>query len=178
MPHESMARLFALDHNFPEPIVEVLSEVQEGSGDADLVSVSDIDPRMADLDDWQIMLALHHHERPWDGLITTDSSILNQPPELAVLLQTKLTLIVAMAAGDDPIKATGLLFAYLGGICSRTDPDTSQVWKLRAASRAADRPWDDLKRAADHQHRNVEDLWQENRLGEKEFAADPLAEDD
>jgi hypothetical protein len=164
-----MARLFALDHNFPEPIVEVLSEVQEGSGDADLVSVSDIDPRMADLDDWQIMLALHHHERPWDGLITT---------ELAVLLQTKLTLIVAMAAGDDPIKATGLLFAYLGGICNRTDPDTAQVWKLRAASRAADKPWDDLKRAADHQHRNVEDLWQENRLSAKEFAADPLAEED
>ena len=78
-----MPRLFALDHNFPEPIVEVLSEVQEGSGDAELVSVSDIDPRMADLDDWEIMLALHHHERPWDGLITTDSSILNQPPELA-----------------------------------------------------------------------------------------------
>lgn len=103
--------------------MEVLSEVQEGSGAADLVSVSDIDPRMADLDDWQIMLALHHHER-WDGLITTDSSILNQPPELAVLIQTKLTLVVAMAAGDDPIKATGLLFAYLGGICGRTDPET------------------------------------------------------
>jgi len=107
-----MPRLFALDHNFPEPIVEVLSEVQEG-GEADLVSVSDIDPRMADLEDWEIMLALHHHERAWDGLITTDSSILNQPPELAVLIQTKLTLIVAMGAGDDPIKATGLLFAYL-----------------------------------------------------------------
>jgi hypothetical protein len=44
-----MPRLFALDHNFPEPIIEVLSEVSEG-GEADLVSVSDIDPRMADLE--------------------------------------------------------------------------------------------------------------------------------
>jgi|GEM_PF-6664452 len=43
-----MPRLFALDHNFPEPIVEVLSEVQEGSGDAELVSVSDIGHRFAD----------------------------------------------------------------------------------------------------------------------------------
>jgi len=171
-----MSRLFALDHNFPEPIVEVLSQVQEG-GDAELVSVSDIDPRMADLDDWQIMLALHHHERQWDGLITTDSSILNQPPELAVLIQTKLTLIVAMAAGDDPIKATGLLFAYLGGICGHTDPGTPQVWKLRAANRPARKPWDDLKRAADHQHRNVEELWRENRLSGSELAVDPLAED-
>lgn len=173
-----MPRLFALDHNFPEPIVEVLSEVQEGSGDADLVSVSDIDPRMADLDDWQIMLALHHHERPWDGLITTDSSILNQPPELAVLIQTKLTLIVAMAAGDNPIKATGLLFAYLGGICGRTDRDTPQVWKLSAASRPPQKPWDDLRRAADHQHRSVEDVWRENRLSKSELTVDPLGEED
>jgi hypothetical protein len=172
-----MPRLFALDHNFPEPIVEVLSEVQEG-GEADLVSVSDIDPRMADLEDWEIMLALHHHERAWDGLITTDSSILNQPPELVVLIQTKLTLIVAMGAGDDPIKATGLLFAYLGGICGRTDPDTPQVWKLRAVNRPAQKPWDELKRAADHQHQSAGDLWQENRLSEREFAVDPLAEDD
>lgn len=169
-----MPRLFALDHNFPEPIVEVLSEVQDG-GDADLVSVSDIDPRMADLDDWEIMLALHHHERSWDGLITTDSSMLNQAPELAVLLQTNLTLIVAMGAGDDPIKATGLLFAYLGGICGRTDPGTAQVWKLTAANRPPHKPWDELKRAADHQQRDVGDLWRENRLSEDELAVDPLA---
>lgn len=173
-----MPRLFALDHNFPEPIVEVLSDVQEGSGDAELVSVSDIDPRMADLDDWEIMLALHHHERPWDGLITTDSSILNQPPELAVLIQTKLTLIVAMGAGDNPIKATGLLFAYLSGICNRTDPETAQVWKLSAVNRPANRPWDELKRAADHRHENPEDLWRENRLSETELAVDPLAQTD
>lgn len=102
----------------------------------------------------------------------------HQPPELAVLIQTKLTLIVAMAAGDDPIKATGLLFAYLGGICGRSDPNTPQVWKLRAVSRPAHMPWDELKRAADHQHRNVEDVWQENRLSKGELAADPLAEDD
>ena len=171
-----MARLFALDHNFPEPIVEVLSEVSEG-GDADLVSVSDIDPRMADLEDGEIMLALHHHERAWDGLITTDSSMLNQPPELAALLQTNLTLIVAMGAGDDPIKATGLLFAYLGGICTRTDPGTAQVWKLAAANRPAHKPWDELKRAADHQQRDVGDLWRENRLSKEEFAVDPLGDE-
>jgi hypothetical protein len=130
---------------------------------------------MADLEDWEIMLALHHHQRRWDGLITTDSSMLNQPPELAVLLQTNLTLIVAMGAGDDPIKATGLLFAYLGGICARTDPGTAQVWKLTAVNRPAHKPWDELKRAADHQHRSVGDLWQENRLSKEEFGADPLA---
>ena len=74
-----------------------------------------------------------------------------------------------MGAGDNPIKATGLLFAYLSGICGRTDPETPQVWKLSAVNRPANRPWDELKRAADHQHENVEDLWRENRLGEADL---------
>jgi hypothetical protein len=64
-------RLFALDHNFPDPIVAVLGEYQV---DAELRRVDQIDPRMPDLDDWELLLALHHHAEPWDGLITTDTS--------------------------------------------------------------------------------------------------------
>jgi hypothetical protein len=30
--------------------------------------------------DWELLLALHLRPEPWDGLITTDSSILNQGP--------------------------------------------------------------------------------------------------
>jgi len=50
-------------------------------------------------------LALHQHKRPWDGLITTDSSMLNQAPELAALLRTKLTLVVATESGYNPVRA-------------------------------------------------------------------------
>lgn len=91
-----MSRLFALDHNFPDPIVAVLSDFQS---DAELVRVDKIDDRMADLEDWELLLALHHHTHPWDGLITADSSMLNQGPELAALIQTKLTLVVAVESG-------------------------------------------------------------------------------
>ena len=77
--------------NFPQPIVKVLQDFQ---ADAELVPVSAIDPRMSELDDWHLLLALHHHEQPWDGLITTDSSILFQPMELAVLIQMRLTLVL------------------------------------------------------------------------------------
>jgi hypothetical protein len=133
-----MPRLFALDHNFPQPIVDVLSEFQV---EAELVRVDRIDSRMPDLDDWQLLLALHHHPRPWDGLITTDSSMLRQAREISVLIQTQLTLVVALASGHDPVKASGLLFAYLGGICKRTEPDKAQVWQLNAAERSADDAW-------------------------------------
>ncbi len=66
-----MPRLFALDRNFPQPIVDVLSDVQ---ADATLVSLDRIDKHISTLDDWELLLALHHHTDPWDGLITTDSS--------------------------------------------------------------------------------------------------------
>ena len=166
-----MLRRFALDHNFRQPIVAVLSEFQ---ADADLVRVDAIDQRMPDLDDWELLLALHHHAEAWDGLITTDSSMLSQGPELAALIQTKLTLVVAMEAGHNPVKASGLLFAYLAGICQRTRPELPQVWRLSAANRAHAQPWDFLKRFAEHNNRSVDDVWTEFKLPDEVLSRDPL----
>jgi hypothetical protein len=168
-----MPRLFALDHNFPDPIVSVLSDFQ---AEAELVRVDRIDDRMPDLDDWELLLALHHHSEPWDGLITTDSSMLNQGPELATLIQTKLTLIVAMESGHNPVKASGLLFAYLSGICKRTQPDRAQAWTLSAASNPAREPWTYLKRFAEHNNRDADDVWTEFKLSPEVLARDPLAD--
>ena len=83
-----MARLYALDQNFPQPIVDSLRDWLEA--DAELTPIAEVHPDMATLDDWQVLPALHTDERPWDGLITTDARMLNLPRELAVLCQTKL----------------------------------------------------------------------------------------
>ena len=167
-----MPRLFALDQNFPDPIVAALQDFQ---ADAELVRVDQIDPRMAELDDWELLLALYHHPRPWDGLITTDSSMLNQARELATLVQTKLTLVVAAGAGHNPVRASGLLFANLAWICQRTRPDVPQAWKLRARPRRHDEPWELLRSHAGHNNRTVQDVWNEQRLTAGELARDPLA---
>lgn len=169
-----MPRLFALDHNFPQPIVQVLSSFQ---ADAELVRVDQIDSRMADLDDWELLLALHHHAEAWDGLITTDSSMLKQGPELAALIQTKLTLVVAMESGHNPVKASGLLFAYLEGICQRTTPDKPQAWTPRAVNRAHNEPWDYIEQFAKHNNRSTDDVWKEFQLSSTQLARDPLADD-
>ena len=95
-----MARRLALDQNFPEPIVDGLADWL--ASDAELVPIRRIDDRMATLDDWEVLLALHADDSHWDGLITTDSKILSLPRELAVLCQTKLTLVVVEAVGHDP----------------------------------------------------------------------------
>jgi hypothetical protein len=100
--------------------------------------------------------------------------MLAQGPELAALLQTKLTLVVAMEAGHNPVKASGLLFAYLAGICGRTRPDRAQVWRLNAANRAHEDPWDCLIRFAEHNNRATDDVWDEFRLSPGGLARNPL----
>lgn len=168
-----MPRLFALDQNFPNPIVSVLAEFET---DAELVRVDRIHERLAVLEDWELLLALHHHAQPWDGLITTDSSMLNQGRELAALIQTKLTLVVALEAGHNPVKASGLLFAYLGGICQRTQRDKPQVWTLNALNRPHREPWQYIERFAEHNNRDTEDVWREFKLSPADLARDPLVD--
>lgn len=168
----SSRRLFALDHNFPVPVVRALAPFMP---EAELVPISQIDPRLPSLkDDWRVILALHHHARSWDGLITTDSGILTLIRELAVLHQTKLTLVVAEAAGHDPAKATGLVLTHLSGICKRTSPDTAQVWVLRTKQKDPERPWDFLGKIASRHAKSVQELYDASKLSDSDLDANPL----
>lgn len=164
-------RLFALDHNFPQPIVDAVAPFLV---EAELVPLQRIDTRMAELDDWEVLLALYASERPWDGLITTDSGMLALPKELAVLLQTKLTLVLAEAAGHDPLKATGLILAHLPGICERTRPEIAQLWTLRTSPRPHTDPWQRLTGIANRQGVKAKTLYEAQRLSREELTTDPL----
>jgi len=166
-----LPRLFALDQNFPLPIVAALNEYIV---EAELVPIRDIHAQMAEIDDWQVLLALHHHGQAWDGLITTDSGMLTQARELAVLRQTNLTLVVAHEAGHDPIKATGLLFTHLSWICRETNPAAPQVWNLMARNRPGIDPWQFIEKIAAHTGQTSEAIWHEGELTPAELAQDPL----
>ena len=167
-----MSRLFALDQNFPQRIISSLAPYMP---EAKLVSIREIHPRMPLIDDWEVILALHHDDSEWDGLITTDSGMLNLPRELATVAQTKLTLVVASASGDDPLKATGLLLAHLPGICKKTRSECGQIWELRTATKAGDDPWKVLSRVAAHRNVDVGELYEAHRLGKADLARNPLA---
>lgn len=82
--------LFALDHNYPAPIIE---QAKPYLSDVELVFIGEIDTRLPEFEDWELLLALHHHRRDWDGIISNDTSMLDQERELAVLGYTHLTLV-------------------------------------------------------------------------------------
>jgi hypothetical protein len=169
-----MPRLFALDQGFPQPIVEALADYL--ASDALLVPVAAIDQRLTDMEDWELLLSLHHHPKPWDGLVSTDDNMLTQARELATLMETRLTLFVCRAAGHDPVRATGLLLTNLSGICAQTTPGTPQVWRLGGgAQRAAENPWDYFTRAADKRNVSVGELRGEEWPSRAELKRDPLA---
>lgn len=166
-------RLFALDQGFPQPIVSALDAYLKH--EARLVPVAVIDERLADMDDWELLLSLYRHAEPWDGLVTTDDSMLNQPRELATLVQTKLTLIACRAVGHDPVRATGLLLTNLSSICKQTTPLEPQVWRLGGgAARPADDPWEYFAHAAEKRNVSIGELRSEEWLSRAELARNPL----
>jgi hypothetical protein len=167
-----MPRRFALDQNFPEPIVDGLADWL--ASEAELLPIRQIDKRMATLDDWEILQALHADEVEWDGLITTDAKMLSLPRELALLCQTKLTLVVAEAVGHDPIKATGLVLSHISRICEQTRPDKPQVWRLRTSTKPAANPWNFLTRVAERRNREAQALYSSERLSREQLRRSPL----
>ncbi len=101
--------------------------------------------------------------------------MLSLPRELAVLMQTKLSLVVAEEAGHDPLRATGLLLLHLHGICRDTTTSKPQVWRLRAPGRRPGiDPWEELERVADHQSERAADLYAEAKLSRSVLQLDPL----
>jgi hypothetical protein len=167
-----MPGLFALDQNFPEPIVEALAEHLEA--DVRLVPIRRIHARMSTLEDWEVLIALRNHHRQWDGLVTTDHHMLSVPKELAVLCQTKLTLVVAQSAGHDPIKATGLVLTHIAGICRATDPDEPQVWRLATRQRRAEDPWSYIKGTARRRRQAARTMYERERVSRAELDRNPL----
>jgi hypothetical protein len=151
----ALRRLFALDQNFPEPIVRALGDFLDC---ADLVPVRRIDEGMPLLEDWELLAALARHTRPWDGLITSDDSMLNDARSMTILEKTRLTLVIAQGQGHNPIRATGLVFCHLDHICTHTHPGRPQIWTLRTTQRNADDARLYLGKIAKREKTSVEEL--------------------
>jgi hypothetical protein len=161
-----MRRLFALDHNFPQPVLAAMSDALP---QVELVPVREIDPGFADLGDWELLRELYRHERGWDGMITNDDAMLSLPKEMTVLDQTGLTLVVAKGEGHNPIRAVGTLLCHLSHICHHTKRGTAQVWTLRVAQKNAEPVHDYLEAIAARSRTTVNRLVAEHKLSPSEL---------
>jgi hypothetical protein len=105
MPH-----LYVLDHNFPPLAVEV-----KWPPDLQLVPLTRFGANLANLDDWELLEELHRRGDA-SGLVTIDGRMLNQPKEMVALNRSRLTLIVTDGAGNNALRATGLLLVHLPAV--------------------------------------------------------------
>jgi hypothetical protein len=154
-------QLFALDHNFPEPVLSAFADVLPM---VELVPVRAVDPAWARLDDWELLAALHRHRRPWDGLITNDDHMLALPREMTVLSQTGLTLVVSKGEGHNPIRAVGTLLCHIPFVCHHTRPGHAQIWNLRMSQKNHEEVGDYLEKIAQRTGVTVGELLSAHRL--------------
>jgi hypothetical protein len=77
--------------------------------DIELKAVRRIDPRLSELDDRTLFLALHHPGG--QGLVTNNYKMLDVPAELAAIVRTQAVVVAMEGLGHDPLRAVGALSA-------------------------------------------------------------------
>lgn len=132
--------------------------------------VRHISPMLVDdMDDWQVLLALT--QRGLAGLITLDYSMLDLPKEMAVVHQTKTTLIAIEAAGDNVLRAVGQLMTHLPTIVKAWESERPQVFRLtRPRGAPPISAWDRLGEIASDRSQSIEEIFNEVRLSPAELA--------
>lgn len=153
-----------LDQNFPQPI---LAALEPWMGDIRLMPLREIDPRLAELDDRRLLIALK--QLGFDGLVTLNYKMLRNPSELAAVLKTKMTIIAVERVGHDPIRATGALLLYLRDAVHAMQAGASGVFWLRPRIPRPQEAWDLFKTAADKRNADPEQLYDSLKVSDEEM---------
>ena len=93
----------ALDQNFPTPLINAVRGYLPA--DLEIQSLRQIDPRLSELDDRALLIAVH--QLGWYGLITNNYKMLAVPTEIAAIVKTNAIVIAVEGLGHDPLRAVG-----------------------------------------------------------------------
>jgi hypothetical protein len=154
---------FALDQNLP-PFVLDLADLFP---DAELAPLRTIDPRLCDLDDRKLVIALQ--QLGWHGLVTTNEKMLRSPRELAAIIETKIAVYAVQGVGDDPLRATGAILLHLPAVLRRVVIGTAQVFRANPRPPSAEDPWEYIRQAAAHKNTNLLDFYGEVAVTDEEL---------
>ncbi|TMK79761.1 MAG: hypothetical protein E6G47_07795 [Actinobacteria bacterium] len=118
---------FALDENFPQPILrEAIAKYVLG---IDLVPLVDVDPKLlgAYQDD---ELVAELATLGIQGLVTCDDNMIFRSEVLDAIERTRFSVVTGRRVGDDPVRASGLLLIHLPDVAKRYSPKRAQIWRL------------------------------------------------
>lgn len=151
---------FALDQNFPLPLVEAMAGFMPPA--IELVHVHKINPAFSELADAELVVALAASSI--DVLVTTDYHMLDDPETVSAIIATRMKLLVVEAAGHDPLRASGALFLELPGIERRLAGKEARVIYIpKHKSRLPTPAWDYLTRIAEKQGTTATELFGRHR---------------
>jgi hypothetical protein len=128
---------------------------------------------VADREDWEVILALD--QLGYDGLITLDSAMLQLTKEVTLVHQTRSTLVVIEAAGDNPLRAMGQLMVQALQVARAFKRNLPQIFRI-PPTRAV-RPmsaWDRLGEIASGRGATIDAVFRADGLSQEELAI-PIA---
>lgn len=155
-----------LDHNFPE---RILDSLREFITEADLIPLRRIDERLPDLDDRQLVIALHQLGFP--GFVTSNYKMLQNPRELAAVIATEVCVFAIEGVGHDPIRATGALLLDLPSAVRAMEAGRRGVFWLRPRSPQPQDPNDLFNRMAQRRKENPKDLYNQVKVTGEELSS-------
>ena len=159
-----------LDHNFPTPIIDCLEHFIP---DVDLLPIRRIHPDLPDLDDRELLIALH--QLGHSSLVTNNYKMLQNPSELAAVLKTKITVFAIQGVGHDPIRATGALLLDLpSGMRAMSAGKRGVIW-MRPRNPQPKDPWDLFVAAAERRGEDATDLYQKTKVSNLELTTPILS---
>lgn len=154
----SVLRL-ALDETFPLPLLRAVGPYLPE--DIDLTPLRHLDPRLPELGDRELFLALARLDV--DGLVTDNHRMLAIPATLAAVVATRAVVVVTHRLSDDPLRAAGALLLELPGLAARLQPDRSNVFRLSYEQRRPRDAWAYLDEVARRQQTTAAALWEQVR---------------
>jgi hypothetical protein len=163
-------RRYLLDQNFPVNLVRVMSEFMPD--DLALFHLPAIDERLSDARDRELIIWAK--KQGYDALVSTNYRMLDQPDEVAAMVETKLTMVLTKKMGHNPLRASGALFLELPTLHHRVRPGKSNIFLLTHEPRKPAQAWEHLTKIAARRATSTESLWQQFRPTDQEMRSDLL----